>query len=100
MHVSRIQYKTPQQQHQRYFASLSSPGTIELIASSSLFDCEMSALARGATVTAEITNTPNSAIARIIAILIVITRFLTKGSIKVYTSNRLRLKKLTRRSLV
>ncbi len=37
----------------------------------------------GATATAEISDIPNSAIARIIAILIVITRFLTKGSIKV-----------------
>jgi hypothetical protein len=38
-----------------------------------------------ATATAEITNTPASAIARIIVILIVITRLLTKGSIKAYT---------------
>jgi hypothetical protein len=38
-------------------------------------DCVMIAFARGATATAEITNTPNSAIARIIAIPIVITRF-------------------------
>jgi hypothetical protein len=115
MHVSRLQYRALQQQHQCCFVSLSSPGTIELSASSSLvWDLYTScapwatnyirppdAYASGATATAEITNTPNSAIERIIAILIVITRFLTKGSIKVYTCNILRLKKeLTRRSLV
>lgn len=52
------------------------------------------------TATAEITNTPNSAIARIIATLIVVTRFVTKGSIKGYTSNRLRLKKRTHLKVV
>ncbi len=34
MHVSCLQYKSLQQQHQYYFVSLSSPGTIELRASS------------------------------------------------------------------
>lgn len=51
------------------------------------------AYASGEVATAEITNTPNSDIVRIIAILIVITRFLTKGSIKAYTSIDYDLKK-------
>ena len=83
MHVSRLRYKALQQAMCCgngvqplacvRIVSLSSPGTIEPRLSSPVCDWIDDAYAFGAAATAEITNTPNSAIARIIAILIVIT---------------------------